>query len=144
MFLIVAYSRVCLAFLSLNYYIPRFSFYVSDRRLFILDEVGSTLTFMIVLVVLFSLFTYLISIVESNKKASLATWLCLLISLASVVVFLSSRLLLVYVGYELSLVPIILIIFLWGTYPERSVAAMAILMYTLFFSLPLIIFFGYL
>lgn len=112
LFLIVVYSRVCLAFLSLNYYIPRFSFYVSDRRLFILDEVGSTLTFMIVLVVLFSLFTYLISIAESNKKASLATWLCLLISLASVVVFLSSRLLLVYVGYELSLVPIILIIFL--------------------------------
>lgn len=112
LFLIVAYSRVCLAFLSLNYYIPRFSFYVSDRRLFILDEVGSTLTFMIILVVLFSLFTYLISIAESNKKASLATWLCLLISLASAVVFLSSRLLIVYVGYELSLVPIILIIFL--------------------------------
>jgi NADH:ubiquinone oxidoreductase subunit 4 (subunit M) len=43
-----------------------------------------------------------------------------------------------YISYELSLLPIIYIIIKWGSYPERSLRALILLIYTRIFSLPLI------
>ncbi len=42
--------------------------------------------------------------------------------------------------YESSLLPIIYIIIKWGSYPERSLRALILLIYTAFFSFPFIIF----
>lgn len=51
-------------------------------------------------------------------------------------VFTQSNLLLLYFFYEASLLPIIYIILKWGVYPERSLSAILLLIYTVFFTLP--------
>lgn len=61
-----------------------------------------------------------------------------LIFLPCFFVFCSNNLLLLYFFYELSLIPIIYIIIKWGSYPERSLSALMLLLYTSLFSLPLI------
>ena len=53
-------------------------------------------------------------------------------------VFSFSNGFLLYVSYEASLLPIIYIIVKWGSYPERSLRALMLLLYTSVFSFPLI------
>jgi NADH-ubiquinone oxidoreductase chain 4 len=52
--------------------------------------------------------------------------------------FLASSLILFYTFFELSLLPILLIILCWGSQPERVSAGMYFLIYTTFFSIPFI------
>jgi len=54
-------------------------------------------------------------------------------------VFSSSHLFLIYFFYEASLIPIFYIIVKWGSYPERSVRAIIILVYTLIFGAPVLV-----
>lgn len=54
-------------------------------------------------------------------------------------VFTSSRIFFVYFFYESSLLPILYIIVKWGSYPERSLRAMILLIYTSVFTFPFII-----
>jgi len=44
-----------------------------------------------------------------------------------------------FVGFELSLIPIIIMILVWGTTPERLTASSYLLIYTLIFSIPFLI-----
>nr|UTD45372.1 NADH dehydrogenase subunit 4 [Wallacea dactyliferae] len=61
----------------------------------------------------------------------------LLISL--VMFFISMNLLLFYVYFEISLIPIMLLILGWGYQPERLLAGMYMIFYTLIFSLPMLL-----
>jgi len=54
-------------------------------------------------------------------------------------VFTTSHLFSLYFFYEASLVPILYIIIKWGSYPERSLSAMMMLVYTLLFGSPVLI-----
>ena len=54
-------------------------------------------------------------------------------------VFSSSHLFLIYFFYEASLIPIFYIIVKWGSYPERSIRAIIILVYTLIFGAPVLV-----
>ena len=54
-------------------------------------------------------------------------------------VFTTSHLFYLYFFYEASLIPIMYIIIKWGSYPERSVRAIIILVYTLLFGSPVLI-----
>ena len=53
--------------------------------------------------------------------------------------FISSNIFIFYIFFESSLIPIYLIIIGWGYQPERLTASFYMLIYTIFFSLPLII-----
>lgn len=54
-------------------------------------------------------------------------------------VFTANRLFLLYFFYECSLLPILYIIIKWGSYPERSLRAIILLIYTSIFTFPFII-----
>lgn len=54
-------------------------------------------------------------------------------------VFTTSHLFYLYFFYEASLIPILYIIIKWGSYPERSVRAIIILVYTLIFGAPVLV-----
>lgn len=54
-------------------------------------------------------------------------------------VFTTSNLFLLYLFYECSLIPILYVILKWGSYPERSVRAVILLIYTSIFTFPFII-----
>jgi len=52
------------------------------------------------------------------------------------IVFCVDRYLLLYLSYEASIIPIFYIIVKWGSYPDRSLRAIMLLIYTSVFSLP--------
>jgi NADH:ubiquinone oxidoreductase subunit 4 (subunit M) len=54
-------------------------------------------------------------------------------------VFTTSHLFYLYFYYEASLIPILFIIIKWGSYPERSVRAIIMLLYTLLFGAPVLV-----
>jgi len=58
--------------------------------------------------------------------------------LCLILAFFSSSVLFFYLFFELSLVPILLIILGWGYQPERLQAGLYIMLYTLFASIPLL------
>nr|AWU48994.1 NADH dehydrogenase subunit 4 [Mesohomotoma hibisci] len=53
--------------------------------------------------------------------------------------FFSYKLIFFYIGFEMSVIPVLLIILGWGYQPDRLEAGMYMLMYTVFFSLPLLV-----
>ena len=63
----------------------------------------------------------------------------LLILLVCYEVFHLDNLFLLYFFYEASLLPIVLIIVKWGSYPERSLRAVLMLIYTLVFGAPFVL-----
>ncbi len=63
-----------------------------------------------------------------------------LLFIACYIVFKSSDLLMLYVSYEFSLVPILYIIVKAGSYPDRSISASYIFLYTALFSFPLMVY----
>nr|UPI55411.1 NADH dehydrogenase subunit 4 [Dysdercus evanescens] len=56
-----------------------------------------------------------------------------------ILTFSSLNLLLLYIFFESSMIPILFLIFGWGYQPERLVAGMYLLFYTLFASMPLLL-----
>ena len=65
--------------------------------------------------------------------------LMIMLSLTLLAVFVSSQVLQFYVLFEIVLLPIFLIILVWGPQPERITAAIYIVFYTLTVSLPLLL-----
>jgi NADH:ubiquinone oxidoreductase subunit 4 (subunit M) len=61
------------------------------------------------------------------------------LGLFSFLMFSTTNFLVLYISYEASLLPIIYCIFKWGVYPERTLRALIILLFTRFFTFPLII-----
>jgi len=75
------------------------------------------------------------------KNYLFKTWGLLLISL--IFVFFCSDMVSIYFFFEVSLIPIFLIVIGWGYQPERLIASLFLFFYTLFASLPLIVFILY-
>jgi len=73
------------------------------------------------------------------KSTYIITQVFLFLSFFCYQVFSSSHLFLIYFFYEASLIPIFYIIVKWGSYPERSVRAIIILVYTLIFGAPVLV-----
>ena len=67
----------------------------------------------------------------------------LFMTLFSVIVFVVNNVFLLYFFYESSLLPILYIIIKWGSYPERSVRSLMLLVYTAVCSFPFIFFMFY-
>lgn len=98
------------------------------------DEIGLFITLLTFFIIVMS-FVYALSF--SNYKIITVTLLRLLFFCLQV--FTTDRMFLLYFFYESSLVPILFIIVKWGSYPERSIRAIVILFYTLFFRAPFIL-----
>nr|YP_009735161.1 NADH dehydrogenase subunit 4 [Acropyga pallida]QBG38650.1 NADH dehydrogenase subunit 4 [Acropyga pallida] len=78
---------------------------------------------------------------SEDKYIYIKKLLLFLIMLMILIIFFSSlNLLLFYLMFELSLIPMFIIIIYWGMNFERLVAAYYLLMYTIFISLPLFIY----
>jgi len=102
------------------------------------DEVSLFIVYISFLVLFFSFYNTL----SLTSKFVLNLTLTFLL-FSCLVVFISSNMFYLYLFYEASLLPILYIIVRWGSYPERSVRAIMLLIYTSVFSLPLILFLFY-
>lgn len=74
---------------------------------------------------------------KKNVLAFLSLIIIILISL--ILSFFASKIIIFYIFFEASLVPIFLLVVGWGYQPERLKAGLYILFYTLFGSLPLLV-----
>lgn len=72
-------------------------------------------------------------------KGSIA-WLNVLLSIAVLLAIKTKSLLIFYIFFELRVVPITLIVFLFGYQPEKLQASLFLLIYTVVRSLPLLLF----
>lgn len=93
----------------------------------------STLTILISLLIICALISHNIL-----TKSTLSI-LILLIALVLVIIFKINSFMLFYVFFEASLIPITLMVLGWGYQPERLEAAMALIVYTIVASLPLLV-----
>nr|QKK36433.1 NADH dehydrogenase subunit 4 [Trioza erytreae]QKK36459.1 NADH dehydrogenase subunit 4 [Trioza erytreae] len=77
--------------------------------------------------------------VEFNLKTYdlLLVFIMLLISLF--LTFYSETMFIFYLGFEMSVIPVLLIIYGWGYQPDRLDAGFYMMLYTVFFSLPLLL-----
>lgn len=99
----------------------------------LIDETAVFIVFMIVFVLFIS---YIYSTpLKSYFKINLVFLFILLFCFG---VFTTSNLFTLYFFYECSLLPILYIIIKWGSYPERSLRAMILLIYTSIFTFPFI------
>lgn len=91
-------------------------------------------------IVIMSVFVIFISYIFSFylKESFVLSINFILMFLFCYMVFRTSNLFLLYFSYEASLLPILYIIIKWGSYPERSLRAMILLVYTSIFTFPFI------
>jgi len=76
-------------------------------------------------------------IIKNKKNLFIATIITLLISLIRL--FSINNIIIFYIIFELSIIPILFLIIIWGYQPERIIARFYIIIYTITASLPLLI-----
>ena len=103
----------------------------------LLDQVSIIIIFLSLLVFYFSFIASFIYIKNSWKIMYKTQVILILILL---IIFISSFFLSIYIFFELRILPIFLIIVGWGYQTERISAGVSLIFYTLFASLPLLIF----
>lgn len=139
-FLLVLLFTIFLIVITLDsMYLGLYSTSLLDGYWTVCDEYSTRLLYIIAVVLFFRLLVYYQSFKSDSHTRFKQLWvLIVVISAGSAAVFCNSSLLVVYIGYEASLIPIILIIYGWGVYPERVYSSIAMLIYTLLFRLPLL------
>ena len=102
--------------------------------LFLEDNLSLTLQLLTILLVLFCL------LATPNETPNMSLFMFLLGRLATILLFTFSlnSLLTFYLIFELSLLPMSIIVIGWGYQPERLPAAIAMILYTIVASLPLL------
>lgn len=94
------------------------------------DEVSMFITYMTCFVIFIS-FMFCYSFISFKL-----TLVMILILFVCIIVFVTDRIFNLYLFYEASLVPILYIIIKWGSYPERSIRSIILLLYTSIFTFP--------
>lgn len=133
----LVWPLACL-FLMYNYFSLFNSFFnVALRFLQSFTQADSLSLFMVFLLFFIIYVAYINSLRFSSYKLIAFVFLCLTVFCFQV--FTTSHLFYLYFYYEASLIPILYIIIKWGSYPERSLRAMIMLVYTLLFGAPVLI-----
>nr|UFK32255.1 NADH dehydrogenase subunit 4 [Eurhadina dongwolensis] len=99
--------------------------------------------------IILSLLIISLMIISSNliKKSLLKTLFLmvnLVLGLILLLVFSSMNMLIMYFFFEFSLIPLLLLIYIWGYQPERLISGLYLFFYTLFASLPFLLIIIYL
>ena len=136
LFLTPSYAYLSLFCLfGIFYYLVSFSsFFNSTVSVFQSFNIIDSVSLFIVLIMFIS---YVLAFSSSSPLVIFVVFVSLFFFCFQV--FTTSHLFQLYFYYEASLIPILYIIIKWGSYPERSLSAVIILSYTLFFGAPVII-----
>nr|WHL46312.1 NADH dehydrogenase subunit 4 [Echinolaelaps echidninus] len=133
----LSFSNILMNIFILFFLLIYFLFNFNNLNLFInksfifLDEIS-------MLMIILSLWIVILMILSSNFSAfKMFTYSFLLINL--ILSFSSSNMIYFYIFFEITLIPMTLIIFIWGGQMERSQAGIYMFTYTLFGSLPLLL-----
>nr|YP_010531302.1 NADH dehydrogenase subunit 4 [Mileewa sharpa]UXX17561.1 NADH dehydrogenase subunit 4 [Mileewa sharpa] len=112
-------------------------FYSSIYYLFGLDFLSYGLVILSFLIICLMVISS--NYIYESKYNYYFIFLNLVLGLILVLIFCSLNLLVMYLFFEASLIPILVLIFGWGYQPERLISGLYLLFYTLFASLPLLL-----
>nr|YP_009470630.1 NADH dehydrogenase subunit 4 [Mycopsylla proxima]AVF97053.1 NADH dehydrogenase subunit 4 [Mycopsylla proxima] len=104
---------------------------IFDSGMYLLKMVMVLLSMWLVMMMFFS--------VDFVEESFLLKLMFMLIFYFLNMVFYSSSMFMFYIGFEISVIPILLVIFGWGYQPDRLEAGFYMILYTVFFSLPLLV-----
>nr|YP_010878981.1 NADH dehydrogenase subunit 4 [Batracomorphus fuscomaculatus]WHE42633.1 NADH dehydrogenase subunit 4 [Batracomorphus fuscomaculatus] len=111
-----------------------FSFYCSVTYMFGIDFYSFWMIFLL-------FFIFLLMILSFNFNNFYCFFLVMYFLLLSLfLIFYSLNILMMYFFFEFSLIPLLIMIFGWGYQPERLISGFYLFFYTVFSSLPLMIF----
>lgn len=116
----------------------RIIIYVLFIVFYINEEGESHIKLLFIWLTIWLLVIILISVSEELKSQELLfilIWLLVRLYLA----FFRDTLIIFYIGFEIRVIPILLILFGWGYQPDRIEAGFYIILYTVFFSFPLLL-----
>lgn len=132
---LIFYYNLCffLSFLIIYIYIYKNLLWINIRISFGLDYYSIWL-------IMLSIWIIGLIIICLDKLSGIKIFIFINLMLILVVFFVSMDLILFYLIFEISLIPTFFLIIYWGSNPERLMAAYYLLMYTLFFSFPLLIY----
>nr|AWU49033.1 NADH dehydrogenase subunit 4 [Pseudophacopteron sp. DMP-2018] len=94
-------------------------------------------------IIMFSLSLWLVMMmmmsINTNSKSFYLYFLIVWLLVSLQIAFFSYSLFWFYLGFEMSVLPVLLIIFGWGYQPDRLSAGIYMMLYTILFSLPLLV-----
>lgn len=140
MVLLPSYTYLSLFCLfGIFYYLVSFSSFFNsvlsvNQSFYTIDSLS---LFIVLLLFLIIFVSYILSFSSSSPSVMFIVFVSLFFFCFQV--FTTSHLFCLYFYYEASLIPILYIIIKWGSYPERSLRAIIMLTYTLFFGAPVIV-----
>nr|YP_010879007.1 NADH dehydrogenase subunit 4 [Batracomorphus matsumurai]WHE42659.1 NADH dehydrogenase subunit 4 [Batracomorphus matsumurai] len=111
-----------------------YMFYCSVSYFFGVDFYSYWMLFLLVFIIMMTLFCF------NYFNFIIFFFVILVLMLSLKLVFFSMNILMMYMFFEFSLIPLIVLIFGWGYQPERLISGFYLFFYTLFSSLPLLIF----
>lgn len=79
------------------------------------------------------------SIIYKSHNNKIFIIMIFILCFSLVIIFSSLNIIIIYLFFEFSLIPLLLIIFGWGYQPERLISGLYLFFYTLFASLPLLL-----
>lgn len=114
----------------------RFIFITIINEIITIDQFRSLLS----LITWILTFGCLLAVIITFSESYLLFFLIIFISSCRIIVFMSCSIFEFYLNFELTLFPIFIIILGWGYQPERYLASLSLIIYTISRSLPLLIF----
>nr|YP_010952965.1 NADH dehydrogenase subunit 4 [Empoascanara angkhangica]WMQ52408.1 NADH dehydrogenase subunit 4 [Empoascanara angkhangica] len=100
-----------------------------------LDYYSYGLIFLSLLIV--SLMIISSNMIQNNLYSNLFLFVCVTLCMILIIIFSSMNMFIMYMFFEFSLIPLMILIFGWGYQPERLISGLYLFFYTLFASLPL-------
>lgn len=133
-FLVKNFNKIVIFVISFLWFFKFFPLFLGVylRENFYISKFSFVLTFLVFLIGL----RFILNLSVKNKIIFSLRWILLFIIL---LFFLINNILVFFILFELSLIPIIFIIFFFGYQPERIIARFILFLYTVFGSLPLMI-----
>jgi len=125
-----------LLFLVLNFFVSLSPFSFRSPLLcsyLVVDSLRYAM-FLISVFVIFISYLYTLSLPRFSESVLSLFYMLLF----SILVFARRNMFVFYLSYEASLLPIVLIILIWGSYPDRSQATFLLLSFTAFFTIPIL------
>nr|QUI77279.1 NADH dehydrogenase subunit 4 [Mitjaevia dworakowskae] len=120
----------------INNYFSSLSYYMG------MDYFSYGLIILSVLIV--SLMIMSSNMIKGSPYSDLFLLMCIALCFILVMIFSSLNMFIMYLFFEFSLIPLMVLIFGWGYQPERLISGLYLFFYTLFASLPLFLLFIYL
>ena len=128
---------IIINFIFFYIYYPSFNIFFFNNYFFI-----DNLNYWLILLTLWIIFLIILSIINIkifNNNFKLSLFIIFLLYLFLILSFLINNFLFFYIFFEISLIPTLYLILGWGYQPERILAGLYLLFYTLIASLPLLL-----